>query len=31
VIEGGLKAWISAGGELEVVPATDIQHLPQFD
>ena len=31
VIEGGLKAWINAGGELEGVPATDIQRLPQFE
>lgn len=31
VIEGGLKAWVKAGGELESVPATDIQHLPRFD
>jgi membrane protein DedA with SNARE-associated domain/rhodanese-related sulfurtransferase len=31
VIEGGLKAWIDAGGELELVPATDIQHLPRFE
>ncbi len=31
VIEGGLKAWIRAGGELESVPLEDIQHLPQFD
>jgi len=31
VIEGGLKAWIKAGGELELVPASDIQHLPRFD
>ncbi len=31
VIEGGLKAWVRAGGELESVPASDIQHLPQFD
>jgi rhodanese-related sulfurtransferase len=31
VIEGGLKAWINAGGELELVPATDIQHLPRFE
>jgi membrane protein DedA with SNARE-associated domain/rhodanese-related sulfurtransferase len=31
VIEGGLKAWISAGGELELVPAADIQHLPRFE
>lgn len=31
VIEGGLKAWVRAGGELELVPAADIQHLPRFD
>ncbi len=31
VIEGGLKAWINAGGELELVPATDIQRLPRFE
>jgi len=31
VIEGGLKAWVRAGGELESVPAADIQHLPRFD
>jgi len=31
VIEGGLKAWVRAGGELELVPASDIQHLPRFD
>ena len=31
VIEGGMKAWIRAGGELESVPAADIQHLPRFD
>lgn len=31
VIEGGLKAWINAGGELELVPAADIQHLPRFE
>ncbi len=31
VIEGGLKAWISAGGELELVPAADIQRLPRFE
>jgi membrane protein DedA with SNARE-associated domain/rhodanese-related sulfurtransferase len=31
VIEGGLKAWIRAGGELESVPAADIQHLPRFE
>ena len=31
VIEGGLKAWVRAGGELELVPAADIQHLPRFE
>jgi rhodanese-related sulfurtransferase len=31
VIEGGLKAWIRAGGELEGVPPADIEHLPRFD
>ena len=31
VIEGGLKAWIKAGGEIEMVPASDIEHLPRFD
>jgi membrane protein DedA with SNARE-associated domain/rhodanese-related sulfurtransferase len=31
VIEGGLKAWVRAGGELESVPAADIEHLPRFD
>jgi len=31
VIEGGIKAWIRAGGEMEGVPADDIQHLPRFD
>ena len=30
VIEGGLKAWVRAGGELESVPAADIDHLPRF-
>jgi membrane protein DedA with SNARE-associated domain/rhodanese-related sulfurtransferase len=31
VIQGGMKAWIKAGGELEAVPAGDVEHLPQFD
>jgi membrane protein DedA with SNARE-associated domain len=31
VIEGGLKAWVKAGGEVEMVPASDIEHLPRFD
>jgi membrane protein DedA with SNARE-associated domain/rhodanese-related sulfurtransferase len=30
VIQGGLKAWIKAGGPLEPVPATDVEHLPRF-
>ena len=31
VIAGGLKAWIKAGGPLEPVPSTDVEHLPKFD
>ena len=31
VIDGGIKAWIKAGGEMEAVPATDIEHLPRFE
>ncbi len=31
VIQGGLKAWIKAGGPLEPVPVTDLEHLPRFD
>ena len=31
VIEGGMKAWVRAGGEMELVPETDIRHLPQFN
>ncbi len=31
VIEGGIKAWIKAGGALECVPESDVHHLPQFD
>jgi len=31
VIQGGLKAWVQAGGELELVPAADMEHLPKFD
>ena len=31
VIEGGLKAWVRAGGELEQVPPSDIQRLPRFE
>jgi len=31
VIEGGLKAWMKAGGALEMVPAGDVTKLPRFD
>jgi membrane protein DedA with SNARE-associated domain/rhodanese-related sulfurtransferase len=31
VIEGGMKAWVRAGGEIELVPESDVQHLPRFD
>jgi membrane protein DedA with SNARE-associated domain/rhodanese-related sulfurtransferase len=31
VIQGGLKAWIKAGGPTEPVPAGDVEHLPQFE
>jgi membrane protein DedA with SNARE-associated domain/rhodanese-related sulfurtransferase len=31
VIEGGIKAWVRAGGELELVPATEVQRLPRFE
>jgi membrane protein DedA with SNARE-associated domain/rhodanese-related sulfurtransferase len=31
VIEGGMKAWIKAGGALELVPETDLQKLPRFE
>ena len=31
VIQGGLKAWIKAGGPLEPVPEGDMEHLPQFE
>jgi membrane protein DedA with SNARE-associated domain/rhodanese-related sulfurtransferase len=31
VIQGGMKAWIKAGGPLEPVPTTDLEHLPRFD
>jgi membrane protein DedA with SNARE-associated domain/rhodanese-related sulfurtransferase len=30
VIKGGLQAWIKAGGPMEPVPASDIEHLPRF-
>lgn len=31
VIRGGLKAWVKAGGELEPVPPSEIEHLPRFE
>ena len=31
VIEGGMKAWVRAGGETELVPEGDVRHLPRFD
>jgi membrane protein DedA with SNARE-associated domain/rhodanese-related sulfurtransferase len=31
VIEGGMKAWLKAGGAVELVPAGDVRKLPQFD
>lgn len=30
VIQGGMKAWMQAGGEMESVPESDVQHLPRF-
>lgn len=31
VIQGGMKAWVKAGGVIEMVPESDMQHLPRFD
>jgi membrane protein DedA with SNARE-associated domain/rhodanese-related sulfurtransferase len=31
VIQGGMKAWVKAGGEVELVPECDVEHLPRFD
>lgn len=31
VIEGGLRAWVKAGGEVEPVPEEELHRLPQFD
>jgi rhodanese-related sulfurtransferase len=31
VIDGGIKAWIKAGGALELVPESDVHHLPRFE
>jgi len=31
VIQGGLKAWVKAGGPTEPVPASDVEHLPKFN
>jgi len=30
VIKGGLRAWIKAGGAVEPVPESDVEHLPSF-
>lgn len=30
VIQGGLRAWVKAGGPLEPVPEGDVEHLPRF-
>jgi membrane protein DedA with SNARE-associated domain/rhodanese-related sulfurtransferase len=31
VIQGGMKAWVKAGGPMEPVPAGDVEHLPRFN
>ena len=31
VIEGGMKAWIKAGGPIELVPESDLRKLPRFE
>jgi len=31
VIQGGLKAWVKAGGPTEPVPLSDMEHLPKFE
>ncbi len=31
VIQGGLKAWVKAGGDVEMVPERDVQRLPRFE
>lgn len=31
VIDGGLRGWVKAGGELEPVPEHEIHRLPRFD
>jgi membrane protein DedA with SNARE-associated domain/rhodanese-related sulfurtransferase len=31
VIEGGLRAWVKAGGAMEQVPEADVRKLPQFE
>jgi rhodanese-related sulfurtransferase len=31
VIEGGMKAWVKAGGAVELVPEADVQRLPRFE
>ena len=31
VINGGLRAWMKAGGEVEPVPPHEVEHLPRFE
>jgi membrane protein DedA with SNARE-associated domain/rhodanese-related sulfurtransferase len=31
VIQGGLKAWVKAGGPTEPIPLHEIEHLPRFE
>ncbi|MFC6646424.1 rhodanese-like domain-containing protein [Granulicella cerasi] len=31
VIRGGLRAWVKAGGEVEPVPHSEMEHLPRFE
>ena len=31
VIDGGIRAWVKAGGEVEPVPEDELQRLPRFD
>jgi membrane protein DedA with SNARE-associated domain/rhodanese-related sulfurtransferase len=31
VIEGGLRAWLKAGGAVEMVPEDDVRKLPRFE
>ena len=31
IIDGGMRAWVKAGYPVEPVPASDVEHLPQFE